>query len=351
LYQLDQLAMPERVAVHETVQATRSLDKDWASGLVNGVLRNYQRRAGVLEAAICENPQACHAHPGWLIDCLQSDWPDHWREILAANNARPPFSLRVNRQRVTRDEYLGILAEQSLQATRLAVPEGVQLDRPLPVEALPGFSEGVVSVQDGGAQLAAGLLAPEPGQRVLDACAAPGGKTAHILESGIELAALAAVDIDASRLQRVAENLSRLGLHAELVQADAAMPSTWWDGVHYDRILLDAPCTATGVIRRHPDIKLLRKQDDVAALVSRQQALLESLWPLLTPGGMLLYCTCSVLVAENSDQVERFLTLQTDAEEIPVNASWGHACKHGRQLLPGENEMDGFYFACLRKKK
>ena len=351
LYQLDQLAMPERVAVHETVQATRSLDKDWASGLVNGVLRNYQRRAAVLEAAICENPQACHAHPGWLIDCLQSDWPDHWREILAANNVRPPFSLRVNRQRVTRDEYLGMLAEQSLQATQLAVPEGVQLDRPVPVEALPGFSEGVVSVQDGGAQLAAGLLAPEPGQRVLDACAAPGGKTAHILESGIELAALVAVDIDASRLQRVAENLSRLGLHAELVQADAAMPSTWWDGVHYDRILLDAPCTATGVIRRHPDIKLLRKQDDVAALVSRQQALLESLWLLLTPGGMLLYSTCSVLAAENSDQVERFLTLQADAEEIPVNASWGHACKHGRQLLPGENEMDGFYFACLRKKK
>jgi 16S rRNA (cytosine967-C5)-methyltransferase len=351
LYQLDQLAMPERVAVHETVQATRSLDKDWASGLVNGVLRNYQRRSAVLEAAICENPQACHAHPGWLIDCLQSDWPDHWREILAANNVRPPFSLRVNRQRVTRDEYLGILAEQSLQATPLAVPEGVQLDRPVPVEALPGFSEGVVSVQDGGAQLAAGLLAVEPGQRVLDACAAPGGKTAHILESGIELAALVAVDIDASRLERVAENLSRLGLHAELVQADAAMPSTWWDGVHYDRILLDAPCTATGVIRRHPDIKLLRKQDDVAALVSRQQALLESLWFLLTPGGMLLYSTCSVLAAENSDQVERFLTLQSDAEEIPVNASWGHACKHGRQLLPGENEMDGFYFACLRKKK
>ena len=351
LYQLDQLAMPQRVAVHETVQATRALGKDWASGLVNGVLRNYQRRAAVLEAAICENPQACHAHPGWLIDRLQSDWPDHWPAILAANNERPPFSLRVNRQRVTRDEYLDMLAEQSLEATRLAVPEGIQLDRPVPVEALPGFSEGIVSVQDGAAQLAAGLLALEPAQRVLDACAAPGGKTAHILESGIELAGLTAIDIDASRLQRVAENLSRLGLHAELVEADAVMPSTWWDGVHYDRILLDAPCTATGVIRRHPDIKLLRKQDDVAALVSRQQALLQSLWLLLTPGGMLLYSTCSVLAAENSEQVERFLGLQADATEIPVNASWGHACKHGRQFLPGENGMDGFYFACLHKAK
>lgn len=349
LYQLDQLAMPERVAVHETVQATRALGKDWASGLVNGVLRNYQRSAATLEAAISENPQACHAHPGWLIERLQSDWPDHWPLILAANNERPPFSLRVNRQRVTRDEYLEILAEQSLAARRLAVPEGVQLDRPVPVEALPGFSEGLVSVQDGGAQLAAGLLAPEPGQRVLDACAAPGGKAAHILESGIELAGLTAIDIDASRLQRVAENLSRLGLHAELVEADAATPSAWWDGVHYDRILLDAPCTATGVIRRHPDIKLLRTQNDVAALVSRQHDLLEALWRLLTPGGMLLYSTCSVLAAENSEQVEHFLGLQSDATEIPVNASWGHACKQGRQLLPGENGMDGFYFACLQK--
>ncbi len=351
LYQLDQLAMPQRVAVHETVQATRALDKDWASGLVNGVLRNYQRRASVLEAEICENPQARHAHPGWLIDRLQSDWPDHWSAILAANNVRPPFSLRVNRQRVTRAEYLDILAEQSLEALRLAVPEGVRLDRPVPVEALPGFCEGFVSVQDGAAQLAAGLLALQPGQRVLDACAAPGGKTAHILESGVALAGLTAIDIDASRLERVAENLSRLGLHADLVQADAAIHSTWWDGVHYDRVLLDAPCTATGVIRRHPDIKLLRKQDDVAALVSRQQALLQSLWLLLTPGGMLLYSTCSVLTAENSEQVERFLALQADATEIPVNASWGHACKYGRQLLPGENEMDGFYFACLHKAK
>ena len=350
LYQLDQLAMPQRVAVHETVQATRALDKSWASGLVNGVLRNYQRNAAELEAAISEKPEARHAHPGWLIECLQSDWPDDWSTILAANNARPPFSLRVNRQRITRDEYLEILAEQSLEATPLAaVAEGIKLDKPVPVEALPGFSEGIVSVQDGAAQLVAGLLALEPGQRVLDACAAPGGKTAHILEGGIEFAGLTAIDIDGSRLERVAENLSRLGLHADLVEADATLPSTWWDGAHYDRILLDAPCTATGVIRRHPDIKLLRKRDDVAALVSRQQDLLQSLWPLLPPGGMLLYSTCSVLAAENSEQIERFLVQQADAAEIPVNASWGHACKHGRQLLPGENEMDGFYFACLRK--
>jgi len=352
LYQLDQLAMPQRVAVHETVQATRALDKSWASGLVNGVLRNYQRNAAKLEAAISEKPEACHAHPGWLIERLQSDWPDDWPAILSANNRRPPFSLRVNRQRVTRDEYLELLADQSLDAAPLvAAAEGIRLDKPVPVDVLPGFSAGFVSVQDGAAQLAAGLLALETGQRVLDACAAPGGKTAHILESGIALAGLTAIDIDASRLERVAENLSRLGLHADLVAADAGMPSTWWDGVHYGRILLDAPCTGTGVIRRHPDIKLLRKPGDVAALVSRQQVLLQSLWPLLTPGGMLLYSTCSVLAAENSEQIERFLAQQADAAEIPVNASWGCACKHGRQILPGENEMDGFYFACLHKTK
>ena len=349
LYQLDQLAMPQRVAVHETVQATHALDKAWASGLVNGVLRNYQRQAAQLEPLISKQLEACHVHPGWLIAALQSDWPEDWQAIIAANNMRPPFSLRVNRQHVTRNEYLKILSEHSLKATPLLAPEGVLLDKPVSVEVLPGFSDGFVSVQDGAAQLAAGLLAPKPGQRVLDACAAPGGKTAHILECGIELIGLTAIDLDESRLERVAENLLRLGLHADLKAADASKPSAWWDGVYYDRILLDAPCTATGVIRRHPDIKLLRKQEDVMALVSRQQVLLRSLWPLLPPGGMLLYSTCSVLAAENSDQVERFLSQQADATEKPVNASWGHACKYGRQILPGENEMDGFYFACLHK--
>ncbi len=349
LYQLDQLAMPQRVAVHETVQAVRALDKSWATGLVNGVMRNYQRRASDIEPVISAQPQARHAHPGWLIETLQADWPNDWPAILAANNRRPPFSLRVNRQRITRSEYLDILSGRSLDATPLITPEGILLDKPVPVEALPGFSEGFVSVQDGAAQLAAGLLAVKPGQRVLDACAAPGGKTAHILESGIELAGLTAIDIDGSRLERVAENLSRLGLKADLVAADAAKPSTWWDGVCYDRILLDAPCTATGVIRRHPDIKLLRKPGDVMPLVSRQQVLLQSLWPLLSPDGMLLYSTCSVLAAENSDQIERFLGQQADAAEIPLDASWGHACKVGRQILPGDNEMDGFYFACLQK--
>ena len=350
LYQLDKLAMPQRVAVHETVQASRSLDKRWASGLVNAVLRNYQRRSAELELEIATSDAAKYAHPGWLVERLGSDWPADWQAILAANNARPPLCLRVNRQRMTRRDYLDLLAAESLDAVPLpASPDAIRLIKPLPAEALPGFADGAVSIQDAGAQLAAGLLDLAPGQRVLDACAAPGGKTAHILESEPELAALTAIDIDARRLARVDENLSRLGLRARLLQGDAGEPDQWWDAVAYDRILLDVPCSATGVIRRHPDIKLLRKPDDVASLARRQAKLLDAVWPLLTPGGMLLYCTCSVLAEENSAQIGHFIEMQPGAVELPITADWGRACRYGRQVLPGEHEMDGFYFACLSK--
>jgi 16S rRNA (cytosine967-C5)-methyltransferase len=350
LYQLDQLAMPQRVAVNETVQATRSLNKQWASGLANAVLRGYQRQSADLQAAMAQDETVTYAHPAWMIAVLKADWPDNWQDIVAANNTRPPFSLRVNRQRLSRDEYLERLSEQQLTAKPLEfISHGILLEKPVPVELLPGFSDGYVAVQDGAAQLVPGLLALAPGQRVLDACAAPGGKTAHILETGVELAGLTAVDIDGRRLDRVAENLLRLGLQAELVQGDASDPGQWWDGRPFDRILLDAPCSATGVIRRHPDIKLLRKPADITSLASRQAQLLQTLWPLLTPGGMLLYCTCSVLQEENSGQIEHFLMTQPDAAESVIDAGWGRACRHGRQLLPGENDMDGFYFACLRK--
>jgi 16S rRNA (cytosine967-C5)-methyltransferase len=350
LYQLDRLAMPQRVAVHETVQAVHALEKPWAGGLVNGVLRNFQRRSPALAAALVDNQQAYHAHPDWLIRRLQEDWPHDWAGILAANNTRPPFCLRVNRQQLTRAEYLELLDAQSPGAVPLPhVPQGILLRHPVPVAQLPGFAAGSVSVQDGGAQLAAGLLDLAPGQRVLDACAAPGGKTAHILESEPDLGGLTAIDIDASRMQRVADNLSRAGLQAELLQGDATAPASWWDGAPYERILLDAPCSATGVIRRHPDIKLLRKPGDIAPLALQQSRLLQALWPLLAPGGMLLYCTCSVLAEENTRQIEAFLASTRDARETPVEAAWGHAGTHGRQLLPGDNEMDGFYFACLYK--
>jgi 16S rRNA (cytosine967-C5)-methyltransferase len=350
LYQLAQLNMPQRVAVNETVQATGALHKSWARGLVNAVLRGYQRRAEYIDETADAVVAVKYAHPAWFTQQLQADWPDDWEAVLCANNERPPFSLRVNRRRMTRDEYLGELTARSIQAIPLSYVEtGVLLNKPVPVEKLPGFSAGAVSVQDGAAQLAAGLLALNQGQRVLDACAAPGGKTAHILETCPDISCLTALDIDERRLQRIDENLSRLSLHAHLQQGDATDPQAWWDGRLYDRILLDAPCSATGVIRRHPDIKVLRKPGDIATLVSRQARMLQSLWPLLAPGGMLLYCTCSVLRDENCSQITRFLEMRADAADVPIRAAWGRSCAHGRQVLPGENEMDGFYFACLRK--
>lgn len=349
LYQLDQLAVPERVAVHETVQAVRTLRKDWASGLANAVLRGFQRRREELENAVASDEVAGFSHPRWLIEQLRSDWPDQYRQILLANNMRPPLSLRVNRRRITRAEYLDLL--QSLAIEAMPIPgtdQGIRLATPMAVARLPGFFAGDVSVQDGAAQLAAELLDVRPGMRVLDACAAPGGKTAHLLEREPEIA-LTALDIDAQRLARVQENLDRLGLDAGLMVADAGQPGQWWDGQRFDRILLDAPCTGTGVIRRHPDIKLLRREADIAALAQRQAELLKAMWPLLSPGGMLLYSTCSVLKTENSNQVADFLGHQADAIERPVLAGHVKVAGVGSQILPGENGMDGFYYACLHK--
>jgi 16S rRNA (cytosine967-C5)-methyltransferase len=327
----------------------RALNKDWAAGLVNAVLRNFQRRGDSLLQSACADEVALHAHPAWLIERLRSDWPQDWAAILAANNTRPPFTLRVNRQRLTRDEYLDVLSRAGLPAEAVAhSAQAVRLERPVPVSALPGFMRGDVSVQDAAAQLAAGLLELAAGQRVLDACAAPGGKTSHILETEPGVA-LVAMDIDASRLQRIESNLARLSLQAELLAGDAGRPDEWWDGRLFDRILLDVPCSGSGVIRRHPDIKVLRRADDIDALVDRQVTILDAMWPLLAPDGMLLYCTCSVLKVENSGQFANFLARHADAEEVTITAAWGHGCTHGRQIFPGENQMDGFYFACVRK--
>ncbi len=349
LYQLDRLAVPERVAVHETVQAVRTLGKDWASGLANAILRGFQRRRNDLENAIAANDEARYSHPRWLIEQMQLDWPDQYEQILEANNQRPPLNLRVNRRRVSRSGYLEMLHAQALEAEPIpGADQGICLAMPLAVARLPGFFDGDVSVQDGAAQLAAELLDVRPGMRVLDACSAPGGKSAHLLEREPAIA-LTALDIDAQRLLRVQENLDRLGLHAPLMTADAGNPGQWWDGLHFDRILLDAPCTGTGVIRRHPDIKLLRRMTDISALVQRQAGLLKALWPLLSPGGILLYCTCSVLKAENRDQVAVFLSHHANAVECPVTSGHVGGGGVGRQIMPGENGMDGFYYACLRR--
>ncbi|MDG4553943.1 MAG: 16S rRNA (cytosine(967)-C(5))-methyltransferase RsmB [Candidatus Competibacter sp.] len=349
LYQLWHLRVPEHAAVAETVAAVRPLRKPWAAGLVNAVLRSALRRRAELEALIEADAEARAAHPRWLLDWLRRDWPDDWPAIVAANNVRPPFALRINRLRLDREEYRQRLAAVGYAAGPAAVETALTLSAPADPAALPGFAEGWVSVQDAGAQLAAPLLDVQPGQRVLDACAAPGGKTGHLLECTPDLD-LTALDCDAGRLERVRDTLARLRLNARLLAGDARRPADWWDGAPYDRILLDAPCSATGVIRRHPDIKLLRRESDIAALAERQQALLAGLWPLLRAGGRLLYVTCSVLRAENEQVAAAFLASHPDAREQPILADWGHALPHGRQILPDEGGMDGFYYAALRKQ-
>ena len=350
LYQLSCMAVPSHVAVNETVKATLALKKEWASGLVNALLRGYQRETARLNAVVEQSLEARHAHPGWFIDVLQTDWPEDWQEILDAGNQRPPLSLRVNQRQIGRDDYLQLLLQDGIKAHAMRHAEqGIIVDLPVPVEALPGFDEGMVSVQDGAAQLATDLLDLAAGQRVLDACAAPGGKTAHILESEPGLGSLTAVEINPGRVRRVEENLSRLGLAAHVLQGDAANPESWWDGRCFDRILLDAPCTATGVIRRHPDIKLLRRPQDITALASRQAHLLQAMWPLLSDGGMLLYTTCSVLLEENDRQIDHFLSAHPNAVATAIEVTVGRYCAHGRQILPGEEELDGFYFSCIRK--
>ena len=349
LYQLQHLRIPEHAAVAETVAAARELHKPWAVGLTNAVLRAALRRRAELAEILETDGVARTAHPPWLLARLQQDWPDDWPATVAANNARPPFTLRVNRGVLDREQY-----RQRLDSGRIAEPvapveTALVLREPADPVTLPGFTEGWVSVQDAAAQLAAPLLDVQPGMCVLDACAAPGGKTGHLLECVPDLD-LTALDQDAARLERVQENLTRLGLKARLVAGDARQPANWWDGAPYDRILLDAPCSATGVIRRHPDIKLLRRESDIAALAGQQHLLLASLWPLLRPGGRLLYVTCSVLRQENEQVIAGFLTAQPDAEEQPIFASWGRPLSHGRQILPGEAGMDGFYYALLLKR-
>lgn len=356
LYQLGYTAVAPHAAVHTTVEAVRAGGKRWAVPLANAVLRGYQRQRAEVDARADASDEGRWAHPRWLIERLRGDWPDAWRRVLAANNERPPLVLRINARRLDRAAYRRALDDADLPHAVLPfAPQGIALATPVGVERLPGFYDGDVSVQDGAAQLAATLLAAGPGMRVLDACAAPGGKTAHILELQPRLAELVALDSDARRVQRIHENLARLRLGATVLVGDAGAPEDWWDGRPFERILLDAPCSATGVIRRHPDIKSLRRATDIEDLARSQARLLDALWPLLAPGGMLVYATCSVLRQENEAQVAAFLQRRTDAEERRLDGPWGTACRHGRQILPGDADregagMDGFYYACLVKR-
>lgn len=350
LYQLTEMRVPSHAAVAETVDAAKSFKKIWAKGLINAVLRNYLRHIDEITQKTEKDFSALYSHPVWLIDLLKQHWPDDWQEILTANNQHPPFVLRVNQQKISRAAYLEKLSAQELESTAIPeTPSGIVLTQPVDVEKLPGFMQGEVSVQDGAAQLVASLLKLEPHLRVLDACAAPGGKTTHMLELQPDLKEVVAVDVEASRLQGVHENLERLQLSAELIVADVGDVESWWDKQLFDRILLDAPCSATGVIRRHPDIKLLRRADDIHALAAEQTHLLTALWPLLKTDGLLVYTTCSILPEENTQVLQAFLAAHPDAQEIKISAEWGNACSIGRQILPGMHGMDGFYFACLRK--
>lgn len=350
IYQLWQLQTPAHAAINESVDACRALDKPWAVKLVNGVLRAFTRQRVELLEGLAEQTEFSTAHPAWLAGKIRKSWPQQWLQIIDANNQQAPLTLRVNRRQLSRDSYLAELASHAVEAQPCRYSgDGITLATACDVTALPGFAEGWFSVQDEAAQLSAELLALAPGQRVLDSCSAPGGKSCHLLERQPALAELVALDSDGQRLQRVRDNLARLGLSATAQTADAADTGTWWDGAAFDRILLDAPCSASGVIRRHPDIKLLRRPADIDQLAKLQQRLLTALWPTLADGGILLYATCSVLRAENDQQLAAFLAAEPSAVVEPIVADWGEPCQYGRQLLPQPGSHDGFYYAKLRK--
>lgn len=349
LYQIIYQRTPDHAAVSETVQATRALKKVWAGSFVNGVLRHFLREQDAILAKADQVESAQYSFPTWLTDRIKQAWPQEWQAIMQASNEHPPLTLRVNALFATREQYLVSLQQNNIQAEPLAQAEmGIHLPEALAVTDLPDFAKGSVSVQDAAAQQAAVLLDCMAKMRVLDACAAPGGKTCHLLERYPDIDLLA-VDNSGKRIQQVYENLTRLNLQAAVKVADAINSQAWWDGRAFDRILLDAPCSATGVIRRHPDIKLLRKKTDIATLQQQQAALLQALWKVLKPGGLLLYATCSILPEENNLQVEQFLKNQPDARVKEIEAIWGRALSVGRQILPGEQGMDGFYYALLAK--
>lgn len=360
LCQLLYTDIPAHAAVAETVAATRLLGQPRAAGFINAILRRCQREQAQLLPAIDRELALRTAHPRWLVERLRQDWRERAPEILDANNQRPPFWIRVNRLRATAANYRARLQEKEIGvAASLFEDSALLLDKAMDVGDLPGFDQGLVSVQDAAAQFAAHLLEPRAGERILDACAAPGGKTGHLLELAPELAALTAVDVSPERLLRVTQNLQRLGLTAQLIAGDAADPAAWWDGQAFDRILLDVPCSATGVIRRHPDIKLLRREDDIAALAVRQSQLLRALWPLLLPGGRLLYASCSALQAETTAVVAGFLAEKPSARDATAERlqslhTFGTGAatddlQIGLRIAAGAAGMDGFYYALLEK--
>jgi 16S rRNA (cytosine967-C5)-methyltransferase len=345
LYQLEYTRTAKHAVVDNAVRACDQLRATAAKGLVNAVLRNFLRRHAQYSAVALRTDVGRYSHPQWWIDKLRAQYPGHSAAILEADNLHPPMTLRVNRRHTTVEAYLSALASAGVDARHIE-DYAIRLVEPRPVARIPGFAEGAVSVQDAAAQRAAPLLQAENGMRVLDACAAPGGKTAHILElCDVQLTAL---DSSADRLRRVHENLARLGLHACVQCGDAGEPRTWWDGIPFDRILADMPCSASGVVRRHPDIKWLRRESDIQQFAQRQQHMLEALWRLLSSGGKLLYATCSVFQEENQLQVAQFLDRHHDARNVTLPRADTYLKQVAGQLLPDE-QHDGFFYALLAK--
>lgn len=358
-YQLLHTRIPAYAAINSSVDAAVIFKKIWAKGLINAVLRNIQRElntekiSGESDASEVMTEEAIYDHPQWLIDTIKNDHNVHAESVLFANNSKAPMTLRINRQKITRDEYLHLLVDAQIAAhpTTLGA-DAIKLESAVDVAKLPLFAEGGVSIQDEAAQLSATLLRLTKKLSVLDACAAPGGKTCHMLEIEPDLA-MTALDVDAQRSNLIQDNLRRLHLSAKVITGDACHPEAWWQyecgNKQFDRILVDAPCSATGVIRHHPDIKFLRNANDIPALAKTQLQILRAMWPLLKSNGFLLYVTCSILNQENDKVVSQFLALTPDAHIDVINETWGSTTAHGRQLLPQKNGHDGFYFARIKK--
>jgi 16S rRNA (cytosine967-C5)-methyltransferase len=348
LVQLEVLELADYAAVAASVEATRALKRPRLAGLVNAVLRRWQRERATRLAALDADPQTRHAHPTWLARAIARDWPAQAEAVLAADNREPPLMLRANRRRTTREALLDRLRTDGQTAEPHAwLADAIVLPHSTDVTRLPGFADGLFAVQDGAAQVAADLADARDGQRVLDACAAPGGKACHLLErADLELVAL---ESEPKRAERIGQNLARLHLRADVVVGDAGEPSAWWDGRPFDRILVDVPCSATGVLRRRPDVRLHRRADDIPALAAQQRRILAALWPLLAPGGRLLYVTCSLLRAENEGVLAPFLAAHADARAVPFGLPAGQAAAVGWQILPGDGDLDGMYYAALEK--
>lgn len=351
LLALDQLLEgrePSAAVIHASVAATRTLGKPHLAGLANAVLRNFLRRRESLQARLPERPEMRHGMPDWLIERVRGDWPDNWREILDQSNSSPPLWLRVNRRRCETSSLAGQWLKAGIESHAVAgLPDALRLDQPARVSALPGYEQGAFSVQDGGAQAAVELLRLGDGMRILDACAAPGGKAAHILErADVELTAL---ELDPLRARRIGENFQRLGLAGRIVIGDAAHPEHWAGGEKFDRILVDVPCSGSGVMRRHPEIRWLRRPEDIRANAILQQAMLKALWPMLEPGGLLVYASCSILHAENREPIRDFIASHADAQFVEHAPTGSVATDPGFQILPGSLGRDGFFYACLRR--